>query len=547
MKYLSLLAAFVLSYTLLNGQETTKDMGKISGNFEMTTQYYNVDTLIGAPIVPEKLRMNGFCNVIYTKDKFRAGIRYESYQKALQGFPVGYDGNGIPFRYVGYTLDNIDITVGNFYEQFGQGMIFRTYEERGLGYDNAMDGIRIKYNPYKGVYLKGIIGKQRIFFDSGPGIVRGIDGEINLTELIHTLDSTGTQVRIGGSFVSKYQSDTDPLYVLPENVGSYSARASIYKGKFSLTSEYAYKINDPSADNKFIYKPGQALIVSAAYSKKGFGINLSAKTIDNMSYRSNRNEGLNNLLINYLPALTRQHTYNLAATLYPYATQLNGEVSFQGDLFLKLQKGTKLGGKYGTNIAINYAEIHSLNKHTIDAATDTTRQGYSARFFNPGNIVYFKDFNIEISKKINKHFKFKLMYMNLVYNMTVVQGLEGTPTVYADIAVFDGTFKLNDKHAIRTELQHLRTNQDQKSWATALVEYTYSPHWFIAVIDQYNYANDEKVKRIHYVTGSVGYIKNSNRIMLSYGRQRAGIFCVGGVCRNVPASNGITLSITSSF
>ena len=126
MKYSSLLAAFILSYTLLNGQETTKDMGKISGNFEMSTKYYNVDTLIGAPIVPEKLRMNGFCNVIYTKDKFRAGIRYESYQKALQGFPVGYDGNGIPFRYVGYTLDNIDITVGNFYEQFGQGMIFRT-------------------------------------------------------------------------------------------------------------------------------------------------------------------------------------------------------------------------------------------------------------------------------------------------------------------------------------------------------------------------------------------------------------------------------------
>lgn len=547
MKYSSLLAALVLGFSTINAQETQKDMGKISGNFEMTTQYYNIDTLIGAPIVPEKLRMNGFCNVIYTKDKLRAGIRYESYQRALQGFPVGYDGNGIPFRYVGYTLDNIDITVGNYYEQFGQGMIFRTYEERGLGYDNAMDGIRIKYNPYKGVYLKGIIGKQRIFFDSGPGIVRGIDGEINLTELVHKLDSTGTQVRIGGSFVSKYQSDTDPLYVLPENVGAYSARASIYKGKFSLTSEYAYKINDPSADNKFIYKPGQALIVSAAYSQKGFGVNLSAKTLDNMSYRSNRNEGLNNLLINYLPALTRQHTYNLAATLYPYATQLNGEVSFQGDVFLKFQKGTKLGGKYGTNIAINYSEIHSLDKTNLDATTDSTRQGYTTKFFSPGDVVYFKDLNIEISKKINKHFKFKLMYMNLVYNMTVVQGLGGTPTVYADIAVFDGTYKLNDKHTIRTELQHLRTNQDQKSWATALVEYTYSPHWFVAVIDQYNYANDDTEKRIHYVTGTVGYIKNSNRIMLSYGRQRAGIFCVGGVCRNVPASNGFTLSITSSF
>jgi hypothetical protein len=34
---------------------------------------------------------------------------------------------------------------------------------------------------------------------------------------------------------------------------------------------------------------------------------------------------------------------------------------------------------------------------------------------------------------------------------------------------------------------------------------------------------------------------------MSYGKQRAGIFCVGGVCRNVPASNGFAISITSSF
>jgi len=49
------------------------------------------------------------------------------------------------------------VTVGNYYEQFGSGMIFRSYEERGLGYDNAMDGVRIKYVPYKGVYLKGVL------------------------------------------------------------------------------------------------------------------------------------------------------------------------------------------------------------------------------------------------------------------------------------------------------------------------------------------------------------------------------------------------------
>jgi hypothetical protein len=67
------------------------------------------------------------------------------------------------------------------------------------------------------------------------------------------------------------------------------------------------------------------------------------------------------------------------------------------------------------------------------------------------------------------------------------------------------------------------------------------------MLDQYNYGNKESDKRIHYFYGSVGYIKNANRFSIGYGRQRAGIFCVGGVCRVVPASNGLTFSMTSTF
>ncbi|HPU24227.1 MAG TPA: DUF6029 family protein [Candidatus Kapabacteria bacterium] len=36
-------------------------------------------------------------------------------------------------------------------------------------------------------------------------------------------------------------------------------------------------------------------------------------------------------------------------------------------------------------------------------------------------------------------------------------------------------------------------------------------------------------------------------MQLTYGKQNQGIICVGGVCRTVPASNGLYLSISSSF
>jgi hypothetical protein len=198
--------------------------GEIHGNFQLDAQYYNPDSAIGALPVPEKFLMNSFTNLIYTNGDFSAGVRFESYLNTMLGFDPRYEGNGFPYRYASFNRDNFSITVGNYYEQFGSGLIFRSYEERGLGFDNAMEGVRVKYTLLKGIHLKGIIGKQRLYFKQGQGIVRGFDGEMALNELIPSFQEKKTKVYIGGSFVSKYQVDQDPIYVLPENVGAWAAK-----------------------------------------------------------------------------------------------------------------------------------------------------------------------------------------------------------------------------------------------------------------------------------------------------------------------------------
>ena len=518
-------------------------VGEIHGNFQTDVQYYNPDTLIGAPPVPEKMLMNGFGNVIYTRNNFSAGVRYESYLNALQGFDKRYVGNGIPYRYASYTIDNLEVTLGNFYDQFGSGLIFRSYEERGLLYDNAMDGIRLKYKVINGMYLKGFVAKQRAFFTQGPGIVRGFDGEMNLNEMISKWNDSKTRVTLGSSFISKFQEDQDPTYILPENVGAWAERFSINHGKFNISGEFAYKINDPNTINGFSYKPGDAELLQISYAQKGLGISSSVKRIDNMAYRSDRTALGNSLNINYLPALTKQHTYNLA-TLYPYATQPNGEIGFQTEVVYTIKKGSLLGGEYGTTIIANYSTANSIDKDTSGVNPD---YGYNSDYTKIGKDVYYKDFNIEITRKFSKSFKFTLFYANQVYNKDIVQGLSGFGTIYSDIVVLDFTYKFNSKHALRTEMQSLTTDQDDGDWASLLLEYTISPHWFFSALDQYNYGNSNPVKQLHYYFGSVGYIQNSTRISINYGRQRAGIFCVGGICRNVPASNGISLTVSSSF
>ncbi len=520
---------------------------EIHGNFQFDAQYYLEDSTIGAPVVPEKVLSNGFGNLTFTRGNFGAGIRYESYLNPLLGFDSRYKGSGITYRYATYKVGDLDVTLGNFYEQFGSGLIFRSYEERGLGIDNAMDGILLKYNPIDGIYIKGFIAEQRFYFDKA-GLVRGADAEIALSETFQSLANSKTLITLGGAVVSKYQKDDNNLYNLPENVLSFAPRIRINRGNYSLYGEYAYKYNDPSAINATsdnpsgIYKPGEALYINGTYSRKGLGISLSGKFIDNMSFRSDRDATGNDLNLSFLPALTKQQTYRLA-TIYPYATQPNGEVGYQGDIFYNFKPGSPLGGKSGTYIALNYARANGL-----DTANTNDEQGYESSFFSLGDEKYFEEVNVEVQKKINKNMKLLVTYIYTLYDEGVVRGLgENFGKIYAHIGIAEVQYRINKTNSFRAEVQHLYAKQDNQSWVMGLFEYSISPNWFFAAFDEYNYGNDEDDERLHYPNVSMGYTKGANRIILGYGKQREGLLCVGGVCRQVPASNGFSLSVTSSF
>lgn len=524
--------------------------GEIRGSFESTGQYYNPDSAIGAPEVPEKWLFNGYCNLTYTRGNFNAGIRYESYLNVLQGYDPSYKGTGIAIRYASYKVDELEVTVGNFYEQFGNGLALRIYEDRGLGIDNSLDGVRVRFNPLKGVYLKGLIGRQRKFF-TYSGLVRGLDGELNLNEFIKGWEEKKTKLILGGSFVSKFQADLNPNLILPQNVGVSAGRLMFSRGNIKINAEYAYKINDPSYDNAYIYNHGEAAMLQASYSKKGVGFLLGVKRVDNMSYKSDRDGiGIFNT-ISFNPALVRQHTYGLM-TFYPYASQNLGEVGMQAEFMYKFKKETKLGGKYGMDLAINYSNSFALDTTKLNDTISLI--AYEAGWL-PSDTpnVYFQDLNIEVTKKFSKKVKGTFLLAYQQYDIEVIQGKAGHNDIHSYIAVADITYRVTDENALRMEVQHLYTDQEEKSWAQALAEFTLGERFFFAASDQYNYANPKQdstgkyTNRFHYFNGTVGYVKNATRITLGYGKQRAGIFCVGGVCRYVPASNGFTFQISTSF
>ena len=552
-KLLVLLGVFVV---IVQVQAQALLGGQVTGNFQIDAQVSKQDSSIGAEDVPQKLLSNVFANLLYTNGGFSAGIRFESYLDPLLGFNSQYKGAGIANKFMSYQNEMIDITAGNFYEQYGSGLIFRSYEDRNLGLDNAMMGVNVKVRPIDGILLKAMVGKQRYYWDYGKGLVRGIDGEFALNSLIKSFEESKTRVKLGAGFVSRYEDDQTILandeykLNLPLNVGAGSFRMDLAHGNWGLQAEYAMKSQDPNVLNNYIYKWGDALFVSASYSKKGLGINLQAKRIDNMGFKSERTATGEMLYINYIPAMSKQHTYALMA-LYPAITQVNGEMGIQADVTYTIKKGTLLGGKYGTTLKLNYSQIMSIDKQALNDSTSISQKGtdgYTSDFFKVGDELYYQDFNMEISKKLSSKSKLNLTYAYIAFN-PVMENEQGD-IHYNNVVVADYTYKLNNKNVIRGELQWLKSNieyfdEDKRSgdWLMALVEWNFTSAFFVSVSDQYNYNGSKN----HYYNVSVGYTHNTTRFQLGYGKQRKGLLCIGGVCREVPASNGLTFSLTSSF
>jgi hypothetical protein len=489
----------------------------------------------------------------------------------------------VPYWFAKYKVGTLEMTAGHFYEQFGSGLVLRSWEEWTLGYDNNIYGFNAHFSPIKGVMLKGLVGTQRYFWEpyenSNRGIVRGLDGDFFLNDMFEGLAESKTKIDLGGSFVSRYEKvpnktfSRDSAYIvinelgdtsewnqrttyqynLPYNVGSWAARANIANGGFNFYVEYAQKGNDPNATNNYIYKKGSAIYSTLSYSTKGLGLFLATKWIDNMSYKSKLTESGNPpmLDINYLPAITKEHPYSLA-TVYPYATKQNGEFGLQWQIAYNLAKNSALGGKYGTNITINYSLARSIRKDQVSAGIpvdSTGTDGYKTKFFSIGDLKYYQDFNVLIEKKFNTKVKAKLAYYNQTYNKNVIEDdiFDDHEMVYANIGVLDLTYKFDAKNSLRTELQGLFTKEDDGDWAALMLEYNVSPTWFFSVQDEFNYGNPVSDKQIHYYNLSFGYNEGSNRFSVRYGRQREGLLCVGGVCRYVPASTGLTFTLTSSF
>ena len=523
--------------------------GTLTGSVESNSIYYLNDSTLGNREIA--FGSNDYLKLAYYNGRWSAGLQGDAYLPAL----VGYDdirnaGGGNPTFalsqiFVNYRGEGWDATAGDFFEQFGSGLVYRSFEDRQLGMNSATQGVRLTAAPTEWLSMKAFAGRPRLAVLTHAGsLLGGLDVTSNLDAAFGWQDVT---LAVEGSYVMRYESLTkegsdiggfnifemSDLYTPMTHL--FSARGAFSWNNLSLKAEYVGKTADIS-DNASTASNGSALLGELSYSKGKFNMMTQVRLLNNFGTRltlydlpivnewgTSKIEAMSNTL-NYIPALTRQHTYMLA-NLEPHQVNTHHELAAQTDLYYSIRhkKNRRNFWRFHVNASV------AQNTET--------------------NYLTWLDVNFDIERQWNKSWK-----ATFLYSMQKRNPHKGMLDEHytSHIFVTDVTHKIDSKNSVRAELQYLYSNDYEGDWMAALVEYNMAPSLSIFVSDMYNHQRTETIhnrnlEKLHYYSVGASYTFGRTRAQLSYGRNRAGMICSGGVCRYTPAYTGFNLLISTSF
>ena len=551
MKRLTLLILGIFALITSVSAQKVLGNGQVSGSLESSSIYYTKDKQAERP--DDYFGSNNYIKVDYASGRFSAGIQMNAFMPAMIGYEELADGYKfyLASKYIQWRDKNFEILVGDIFEQYGNGLIFRSFEDRQLGLNNSLEGVRAAYNFGRYVTLKGMYGRPRLYTEYSNTWVRGADLSVSLADI---MKASAITFNIEGSYVNRYQGlDQAPkslledydatfnpetgetltylqYYGIEPNLNMYSGRLNFGWNGLTVRGEYVHKSNDYSTAKSKVRK-GWAALGEVGYNYKTFSVMGTFRVLNSMNTAidifGSRSAAGNT--INYLPALTRQYTYMLA-NLNPYQVRAIGELGGQVDLCYSYR--SKSNRYRYWNFHANFSTFYSLEKQAINGGK---------------RMLYWRDINFDVERQWDKKWKTLILY-SYQENMPITK-LENYKS---HIFVADVTHKFNRKASLRFELQYLLSTDDKSKWTegysegdwvAGLVEFNLAPRWSIYVQDMYNIGLTKK----HYFNGGFSYTYSRTRVQLSYGRNRAGYICSGGVCRYSPAYTGVNLVLTSSF
>ncbi len=531
---------------------TAYGQGTLSGDLMMNLNFFQSDPSIkasGNPLYDQYLSgSEGWLGLRYNNKGFTVFVRADAFNNSNLKVPAQANTNfGLGAWSVNKEIKDLSITVGYIYDQVGSGILFRSYEDRGLLIDNALVGFELKYKLSDHITLKGLTGQQKkndltnnqdnLSQRYGPVIrVLNADGDFHIGKaqfspglgvLNRTLDQssiTAVASTINGLPLAQR---FEPMY----NMYAFTAYNLLTFGSLTWYVEGAYKTHEAIADpvGNIVDKAGNVEYTSLGFAKKGIAINLNGKRTDAFVMRTSPNETLTNGMMNWQPIIAIIRPGRLMSRYTP-ASQDYSEMAGTANVLISPNDNLSLAFT-GTSIS------------TLD------------------NVKLYRELYCDAVYNNQGSWAFQGGIQYLEYNRVVYQLVDATFPLVKTLTPFaEATYKLSTKKSLRMEVEYMSTKEDYGSWVYAILEYNIAPKWSISAADMYNLAPNKNADNPnnngiynanpaahHYYNLYAAYTKGPHRFALAYVKQVDGINCAGGVCRYEPAFSGVKATITSSF
>ncbi len=521
--------------------------GYFSGSLESNANFFIRDKKIGAANLPHydnlKVGADAFFNLNYTNDKYEleAGVRLDMFYNSILRIPTTpYTAVGVGNFFIKKKVKDLTITGGYIYDQIGTGIIYRAYEERALGIDNALLGLRLEYNIKDWLKLKAFTGVQKLKFSIQKPIIVGFnaDGNFNIKQKVILAPGIGVvnrsmdQKTIEQVVTTIESYDTAGRFVPKYNTYAFTVYNTLTAGDFTWYAEGAYKTTEAikkdqirDAKDSLINAPGNCVYTTLNYSKKGFGITFQFKRTENFYLHTSPNptEALFDGMLSFLPPVSRQNSLRLPARYFAPSLE-NRELAFGAEV------------------------IYSPNRKMTFTFQGSYVRDFLMKKYHPTDTVFFAESYFQALFKPIKSIEVEFGFQYARYNKFLYRK-EGDPEVNAYTPFAELTYKINHKHSLRFEFQYQHVIKDYGQWLYALLEYNFAPHFSFAVSDMWNFKPNPDVNpnANHYYSIFAGYTIGPHRFTISYVKQVEGIVCTGGVCRLEPAFSGVKVGVNSTF
>ncbi len=518
---------------------------------------------------------------------FQLGLRYEMDDPSEVGrsYPATLgEGQGPEFRrrWLAYKNEDVDLQAGDVSALFGRGLAVNLFESRALNYDSWLDGVfgRGEYKiPNSVLDLDAsvkvqAVGGQETFF---PVDTTEPPMSISARSANAEFGFFNKKIVLGASFVQAFTGANQLESSLPSmtnrEVNEPDFYANVNSGHFEAFLEWT---ENRTHVNQLLGTPidtshtGHAGYGSLSYSNSVIGLTFEYK---NYSYFiHNPGDLLYNNVFSKLPIASPPEVYK--DFTFTSITRTTHAVNFDDELGYQLEANITAIPQFVIDLDAAASSAHDkYNSTGVTVDSSNVFPKLSDQGFYPFWEVY-AEAEWDFDKANNLNFvKFAIHHRNdvIAYNsyMPSETDYRWTTTVAGKVQ-----YETAPNQSFLGMIEHqweydasLQTSDKRRINELVTMQYSYDPTISFGGVFDYAffYANepiglDETTFggwNLHLWGNAVLdhlpeffvalRIGQSHSMQVSYGAERGGLICTGGICRVLPPFDGLRFTLTSQF